>query len=95
MMQPRSIALATCTGLFALALTISAQADTNSDSGVQTKARHVAQKTGDAIEKGAKKTKEGITKAAEHTGHALHTAAEKTESALQKTGEKIEGVVNK
>ena len=94
MTQPRSIALAICAGLL-LAISGSVRAETSADSSVQTKARHVAQKTGDAIEKGAQKTKEGITKAAIHTDHALHTAAEKTESALKKTGEKIEGVVNK
>lgn len=88
--QP-SIVLAIFSSLFVLM----ANAGSSPDSGVQTKARHIAKRTGDAIEKGAQKAKEGVTKAAKHTGHALHTAAEKTESALQKTGEKIEGVVNK
>jgi len=95
MTQPRSIALVVFANLLVLTASFSARAETSSDSGVQTKAHHVAKKTGDTIEKGAQKTREGITKAAEHTGHALHTAAEKTESALQKAGEKIEGTVKK
>ena len=95
MKPPRLVPLTIFTSLFALFLAVCAHAATNTDSGVQTKARHVAQKTGDAIDKGAKKTKQGINKAAVHTEHALHTAAEKTESALQKTGNKIEAAIKK
>jgi hypothetical protein len=66
-----------------------AETENNFETGV----KRTAQKTGNAIEKGAIKTKEGITKAAQHTDKALHKAAAATGTALKKTGEKIEEFV--
>ncbi len=68
-----------------------AYADT--ENNFETGVKHTAQKTGNAIKKGAIKTKEGITKAAQHTDKALRRAATDTGAALQKTGQKIENAM--